>query len=289
MLEGIFVYKRDDEKKLEWFMTELQAHASRMNIKITPLSDYNIICGYIEGKFTARSLKMDVAEVDFVINYARNPQLSRCFELMGIRVLNDAEVCALCADKSKMHFAVNTLGIKSTDTYFVQKTGVSLTHFVDKFPLVIKTTNGHGGDNVYLTTDSKELVQKIGLTNDQDYLIQTYIKNYNATDIRVFVLGGKIVGAIKRLSQSGYKTNYSKGSESLNYTLNSKEIAVINKIIKLYNFDMVGIDFIIGYGDEWFFNEIEDAITGRELFDVANISLPERFIEYIAKNVKKKK
>lgn len=289
MLQGLFIYKREDEQKLKPYMDEFGKYSQKYDLNFNFLSDYNIVCGFIEGKFRAKSSRLDITDIDFVINLSRNTNLAKCLEMMGIRVFNNSNVSALCNNKANMHFAVNSLGIKSEDTYFVQKTGASLTNFATICPVVVKSAVGYGGNDVNFANDQKELAEIVAMNVEHDYLVQKYVQNYNASDVKVYVVGGKIIGAIKSMVKGNFKTSNSPDRECYSYTMNSKEIALVSKILKIENFDFVSIDFIVGYGEEWYFNEIEHIVTGEDLFNTFNINFAEKVCEYVAKNVKKKK
>jgi gamma-F420-2:alpha-L-glutamate ligase len=79
---------------------------------------------------------------------------------------------------------------------------------------------------------------------------------------------GKIVAAVKRTAPAGeFRSNYSLGGEISAYTLSDSEIETVNKVIELFDFSMAGIDFIIDKNGAFVFNEIEDVVGSRMLYN----------------------
>ena len=60
----------------------------------------------------------------------------------------------------------------------------------------------------------------------------------------------------------------------------------MNKIIDLFEFGLVGIDFIIGDESELIFNEIEDVVGSRMLYQCApEINIVERYLRFIIRSM----
>ena len=79
-------------------------------------------------------------------------------------------------------------------------------------------------------------------------MCQKYLPKINKGDKRVFIIDGKIVGAISRIPKNGsFLTNLSKGGKAINTILTSYEKKISNKIgndLKKDNIFFAGIDFI---------------------------------------------
>ncbi|MNL12491.1 Ribosomal protein S6 modification protein [compost metagenome] len=98
-------------------------------------------------------------------------------------------------------------------------------------PLVIKLLEGTQGIGVVLAETKKAASSVIeafyGLGNN--ILIQEYIKEAKGTDIRAFVVGGKVVGAMKRTAKEGeFRSNIHRGgtAEIIRLTKNERETAI---------------------------------------------------------------
>ncbi|MGO3653557.1 MAG: RimK family alpha-L-glutamate ligase, partial [Sphingobacterium sp.] len=98
-------------------------------------------------------------------------------------------------------------------------------------PLVIKLLEGTQGIGVVLAETKKAASSVIeafyGLGNN--ILIQEYIKEAKGTDIRAFVVDGKVVGAMKRTAKEGeFRSNLHRGgsAEIVKLTKTEKETAI---------------------------------------------------------------
>ena len=70
------------------------------------------------------------------------------------------------------------------------------------------------------------------------------------------------------------------------YSLTADEQELVQKIIDLFNFDMVGIDFILDDNGNLVFNEIEDVVGARMLYQCSDIDIVKEYLSYISKKIK---
>lgn len=86
------------------------------------------------------------------------------------------------------------------------------------YPLILKKVAGSGGKGVFLIKDREHLEEVEELLSEGDkknnFIFQEYLKKSKGMDIRVFVLGGKVIGAMKRSANKGFRANVSQGGKS---------------------------------------------------------------------------
>lgn len=117
------------------------------------------------------------------------------------------------------------------------------------FPLIIKTSNGRQGKGVYLTHDLEEAkiaTEEILEKNGGSFIVREFIPNDG--DVRIFVVGGKAIGAMKRTPQKGeFRSNLSLGGKGEKFDLERypeiKEIA--EKAAEVTRTEIAGVDAII--------------------------------------------
>lgn len=102
-------------------------------------------------------------------------------------------------------------------------------------------------------------------------------------DLRVYVIGKEIIAAVLRTAREGFKSNFSLGGDVQLYELSENEKNIITIIVNQFDFGLVGIDFIIGDEGELIFNEIEDVVGARMLYQCADINLVEKYLKFIIK------
>jgi len=207
---------------------------------------------------------------DFCIFRAINPQITKQLEDIGIPVFNNSRVAEICNDKRKTYEYLGSHGIPVMELY---------TEGNMKFPCVVKSAQGRGGTEVFFV-ESPEEYNKITL---KDKVIQKVCNNIGR-DLRVYVIGKEIIASILRVSDTDFRSNYSLGGRAEVYHLNEAEKAEVSKIIGLFDFGLVGIDFIFHNG-KIVFNEIEDVVGARMLYEKTDINLVEKYLSYIIANL----
>lgn len=221
---------------------------------------------------------------DFIICRIINPLLSRHFELMGIPVFNNSVVADICNNKLKTHQYLSRTGIRMTDTFFItKKERLKYNSEGLTYPSVVKSACGHGGESVFLVNNSLELYEAINMIDD-DIAIQRPVTELGK-DMRVYVVGKNIVAAVLRESHSDFRSNYSLGGKATLKELSTDEINIVNNIIEVFDFGMVGIDFIFDNG-KMLFNEIEDVVGSRMLYAKSDMNIAKTYLKHIIKTLK---
>ena len=116
--------------------------------------------------------------------------------------------------------------------------------------VVAKPINGFSGNNVILMkTFNSSKIRKLIKTNDHLFF-QKFLPGVSKGDKRVFIIKGKIVGAISRVPKKGsILSNMSKGAKAKLTNLTSKEVKAskaIGKLLVKNNIYFAGIDFVQG-------------------------------------------
>ena len=114
--------------------------------------------------------------------------------------------------------------------------------------VIIKPIHSFGGNDIYLLSKfDLKLIKK--LIKKHNYIMcQKFLPKINKGDKRVFIINGKIVGAISRVPKKGsFLSNLSKGGKAININLTSIEKKISKKIakdLKNKKIFFAGIDFI---------------------------------------------
>ena len=116
--------------------------------------------------------------------------------------------------------------------------------------VVAKPINGFSGNNVILMkTFNSSKIRKLIKTNNHLFF-QKFLPGVSKGDKRVFIIKGKIVGAISRIPKKGsILSNMSKGAKAKLTKLTRKEAnvsKVIGKLLVKNNIYFAGIDFVQG-------------------------------------------
>ncbi len=114
-------------------------------------------------------------------------------------------------------------------------------------PLVLKILEGTQGVGVVLV-DSEKAAKSVldafyGM--DVNLLVQEFIEEAGGTDIRAFVVGGEVVGAMKRQGAEGdFRSNLHQGGSATSYKLNRREKSTALAAAKAMGLGVCGVDMI---------------------------------------------
>ena len=145
--------------------------------------------------------------------------------------------------------------------------------------IILKPIHSYGGNDINLLSKlNLDLIKKF-IKKHNYIMCQKFLPKINRGDKRVFIINGKIVGAISRIPKKGsFLSNLSKGGKAVNITLTTKEkkiSKILAKDLKKENIFFSGIDFI----DQKLNGDINvTSPTGlKTLYDLSNINLAKTF------------
>ena len=153
--------------------------------------------------------------------------------------------------------------------------------------IVIKPTHGYGGNNI-LFINKKIKRSKINnyLKKHEHVMVQKFIPQIKNGDKRIFIIGGIIKGAIRRIPKKGsIISNIGQGGKAVKTTLTPKEnyiAKIVAKNLKKNKIVFAGIDLISNYltGDI----NITSPTGLKNLKDLTGKNLAIDFWNYLEKN-----
>jgi len=140
----------------------------------------------------------------------------RQFEQMGVFCVSTANAISVSRDKLRSIQVLSRHEIGLATTGFVRQPSdvLSAIDWVGGAPVVIKVLEGTQGIGVILA-DSPKIAQAIIETLQsakQNVLIQAFVKESRGTDIRAFVVGNRVVAAMRRRAQGDeFRSNVHRG------------------------------------------------------------------------------
>lgn len=200
---------------------------------------------------------------DFVVNRSNDYRVAEYYEKQGIRVFNPSQLSKIANDKQLCYDYMESKGIEVMPTRYCT------------VPFVKKPRNSHGGNGVVMCNSASDY--------DSDFVCQMPASDLGK-DVRVWVLGGEIICAILRSSDTDFRSNYCLGGRASIYDLSPDERALVNAVISLVDGDYYGVDFVFNNG-KMVFNEIEDTVGARMVYDLTNIDILDMYIDYIKCNI----
>jgi ribosomal protein S6--L-glutamate ligase len=173
----------------------------------------------------------------------------RQFELMG--VFTTAGSLALSRSANRLW----SLQIMSRANLGLPKTAISndvdkladIINFVDEAPLIIKLLERKKGLGVVLAETNKAAISVIEAFKGLNarVIVQKYIKEARGSDVRAFVVDGKVVGAMERQAKKGeFRSNRYLGSTAKIIQLTEKEELTAIKAAKILGLGICGVDML---------------------------------------------
>ncbi len=145
--------------------------------------------------------------------------------------------------------------------------------------IILKPIHSYGGNDIHLLSNINSNLIKKFIKKHNYIMCQKFLPKISKGDKRVFIINGKIVGAISRIPKKGsFLSNLSKGGRAINTTLTNAEnkiSKILAKDLKKENIFFAGIDFI----DQKLNGDINiTSPTGlKTLYDLSNINLAKTF------------
>lgn len=173
----------------------------------------------------------------------------RQLEMMGIFTLVGSLALSRTRDKERELQLLSKRGIDLPRTVFTHSSGDAdaLVRMVGGAPLIIKVTHGSLGRGVMLAETNKSAKSAIEafFSQNVDVLIQEYIEESEGSDIRAFIVDGKVIAAMKRkAAENDFRSNIYQGGSAEPIKLNRAERQLAVAAAKSLNLPVAGVDII---------------------------------------------
>lgn len=279
MMKAWLIYdqaaKEMNESYISWFIAE----AAKQEIDLQLILRDEITFGIEACKQVIFLDGEKVLPPSFVIIRTIEPSLQFYFENLGVPSFNDAKTAMICNHKTKTYIEMSKLAIPTVPTYFLSKDNAP-SRLPLAFPFVLKEARGRSGKQVFYVRNEVEWQEKLAKLSTNDVIIQCADVALGR-DVRVFVIGKEIIGAVLRKNDADFRANFTLGGEAIPFDLTSAQYAMIEKITQHFDFGLVGIDFLVSKQGELLFNEIEDVVGSRILSKVSDVNLLEKYVTFI--------
>ena len=215
-----------------------------------------------------------------VLNRTGSAIIADSLEKEGCRVWNNADVARIGNDKWEAYRRLEEAGIGSLPSYLAASE--NLRDLPDIFPAVLKSRDGHGGTEVYFVSNQNELIEAFRKIGKPTAVFQRAAADLGK-DLRVYVLGKKIVAGILRSSKTDFRSNFCLGGTAeIADPIPPEIIDQVRRITDIYDFGLAGIDFVFDRGKP-VFNEIEDVVGTRTLYAKTDLDIAELYADFILK------
>lgn len=211
----------------------------------------------------------------------------RQFEVMGVFSANESQAISRSRDKLRCVQILAREGIGLPVTGFAHDTEDidGLIETVGGAPLVIKLLEGTQGIGVVLAETyqaAKSVIQAFRGLN-ANILVQEFIREAGGADIRCFVIGNKVVAAMKRQGAEGeFRSNLHRGGKAEKIKLTPEERSTAIRSAKAMGLRIAGVDLLrSNHGPVVMEVNSSPGLEGIE--KATNIDIADKIIEFIEK------
>lgn len=246
---------------------------------------------------------------ELVLNRTRDAKVSLWYEKRGVRVVHGSRLVSIGNDKWKTIQYIREYdrkrGVLHSDNLPVLREGrLPDTIFLPKFQkelfrkevweqgwhkgedLILKSVDGHGGSEVFLLPCTEiwrnfpEMVTAFDFLSGKDCIVQERIKS-DAKDLRIYVMGNRIYHAMLRTGTRDFRSNYSLGGTAESYELSESERRTVEAYLEAFSgleLELCGLDFIVAEDGSLVFNELEEMVGCRMLYEYTDKEIVRDFI-----------
>ena len=173
----------------------------------------------------------------------------RQFEMMGVWPLNESVAIGRSRDKLRSLQLLSREGIGLPVTGFANsaKQAEEMIKMVNGPPVVIKLLEGTQGIGVILsnTMSSAKSVFEAFRGAKINILVQEFIKEAGGSDIRAFVIGNRVVGAMMRHGAPGeFRSNLHRGGTSEQIRITPEERSTAVRAARVMGLNVAGVDLL---------------------------------------------
>lgn len=278
--------------KINKLVDSLIIEGEKLDIELKKVKNTEIIPTYNnEGKAELLYLK-DLESPKFIIFWDKDVLLARHLEKMGFKVFNSSKAIEYCDHKGLMHLELSKSNIQMPRTilspmifdYLLNSEGYLVKCFDELGKdVIIKESKGSFGIQVYSIKNKEDFIKKVMDLNKRniDFIMQENIKSSYGKDIRVNIIGDKVIGAMLRESDKDFRANISQGGKGklINLTIEQEELAL--KAHKVLGLDFSGVDLLFGENNKPILCEVNSNLNFLSFEELWGKSFGAEILKYI--------
>jgi RimK family alpha-L-glutamate ligase len=168
-----------------------------------------------------------------------------------VAVVNSSESIMRARDKLEAHQLLAAAGVPFPRTVLARQPSdvARMVRLVGGPPVILKLLSGTHGKGVMLGKDIDEIqasLETVWALN-QTLLIQELVRDSVGEDIRVLVIGGRAIGAMKRVAKLGsFRANVHQGAQVTEFPLDDELEWLALRATETMGLDVAGVDLVRG-------------------------------------------
>ncbi|MFC4355234.1 RimK family alpha-L-glutamate ligase [Chryseomicrobium palamuruense] len=281
--------------KMNQLIEKLVADASVIGLELIPIKNNEIVPVIQKDGSLELTFLQDVPEPEFVIFWDKDILLASLLERKGYKLYNSAQSIEICDDKSLMHAELigrelhmpkTIFGPFSFDYNLVNDTYLDyiFTELGDR--LVLKESKGSFGMQVYMIDSREALAERIHQVGNRSFIMQEVIESSIGRDIRVNIVGDRVIGAMQRVNDNDFRANITNGGvgRSLQLTNEQEELAL--KAHAALGLTFSGVDLLYGPDEEPMLCEVNSNVNFVSFELATGLDYAKPLLRHLMENVR---
>ncbi|GKW46799.1 RimK family alpha-L-glutamate ligase [Planococcus sp. NCCP-2050] len=233
---------------------------------------------------------------DFAVLLDKDILLGYFLKSRGVPVYNDPAIIDLCDNKAKQYIQLASHGLPMPRTIVAPKVYPNFSilesgyfeRVIDtlKLPMIIKEGHGSFGMKVYLIETEEQFYEKVESLRGIDFVFQEFIASSRGRDIRVNIVGGEIVAAMYRHSETDFRANITNGGTASPVELTEAQSRMAIEAAAAVGAVFAGVDLLFDDQEQPLVCEVNAAAHIRNILNVTGINVADAMIEFILEDLK---
>ena len=201
----------------------------------------------------------------------------------GTRVVNSPRAIERTVDKFWTSTLLEQCGIPTPETVVCDDPEEAVAAYRTLGDVIVKPLFGSMGLGMVRVSD-EEMAFRVFRTIEQIrgvYYVQRTV-DHDGTDIRAFVLGGRVIAAIERRA-SGWRTNLARGGTARSLSLNEQLSALAVRAAAAVGADYAGVDLLTGPDGTTYVLEVNGIPGWRGLQEATGLDIAGRLVDHLAR------
>ena len=217
--------------------------------------------------------------------------VARQFEMQGVYTTNPSIAITRSRDKLRSTQILARAGVDIPKTVFSRETAEveDLIEQAGGVPLIIKVARGTHGNGVVLaeTRKAAQAVMQAFYVEGVNFLVQEFVEESAGSDIRAFVVGGKVVASMERQSlDDDFRSNLHQGGHGTAIKLSEEERKTAQRAAKAIGLPICGVDMMRSKRGPLVLEV--NASPGFGIEQVTGRNVAGKIIDYVEQNAKSK-
>ena len=229
---------------------------------------------------------------DYILFWDKDFYLAKHLEIMGYKVFNNSRAIETCDNKVLMHQAFAGSGLRVPKTiigplaFFENRLDRAYYDSVVEAlgeDFILKEAFGSFGMQVYMVSDFEKFQALMKDLANKRFIMQENIKSSRGRDLRINIIGDKIIGAMERKNPNDFRANITLGGRGFPVDLTQEQADLALRAHRLLGLDFSGVDLLYGENEEPILCEVNSNVNFISYENTSGISIADKLLEYLEK------